>query len=35
MIGVLTRFVIERYRMSLLYRGIEGRPVRDGDETGP
>ncbi len=30
MIGVLTRFAVEQYQASLLYRGIEGR-----DTTGP
>ncbi len=34
-LGVLTRFGIERYRKSLLYRGIEGRGAEmDGDGDG-
>lgn len=32
-IGVLTRFGAERYRASLLYRGIAGRPSGDGDSA--
>ncbi|WP_435260061.1 AI-2E family transporter [Thioclava sp. FR2] len=32
-IGVLTRFAIEQYRSSLLYRGISGRQFEDQDEA--
>ncbi|MEF3046956.1 AI-2E family transporter [Pseudotabrizicola sp. L79] len=32
-IGVLTRFAAERYRASLLYRGIEGRQFEDQDQA--
>lgn len=32
-IGVLTRFAAERYRASLLYRGIEGRQFKDQDQA--
>jgi hypothetical protein len=41
MIGVLTRFMVEQYQASLLYRGIEGRsgvapnPVRTETPTAP
>jgi predicted PurR-regulated permease PerM len=34
MIGVLTRFGVEQYQASLLYRGIEGRPLPVPDEAG-
>ena len=33
MLGVLTRFGIERYRQSLLYRGVEAQPLLREDET--
>ncbi len=33
MLGVLTRFALEQYRSSLLYRGVEGRNGGDGGES--
>ena len=35
MIGVLTRFGVEQYQASLLYRGIEGRAEPPSDEGRP
>lgn len=32
-LGVLTRFVAEQYKSSLLYRGIAGRQIEDQDEA--
>ncbi|MBF9034717.1 AI-2E family transporter [Rhodobacterales bacterium HKCCE2091] len=34
-VGVLTRFAIEQYRQSLLYRGLEGIPEATSDDPGP